>query len=380
MRVLHVITSMSPEYGGPVTGARGLTSALVQQGVHCEIVTARGLTEVLPTPGVKIHQFDTELPAPFWRAYSRKMARFLDAEAGSFDIIHTYEIMSYATCAAFRAARKHVVPIVIQTGGSLSIPSLRRKRFRKWIYRRLLLDNILNSANALQVISQGEAARIAELGYETPMYLVPHGVALDEAAPCARSEFLEDYPALVGKRVILFLGRLHRIKGVDVLARCFATLASIFPDTVLLVAGPDDGARGEMRSILRKAGVLDRSVFTGLLTGDRKLAAYQCADLFVTLSYSDAFSNAVLEALAAGVPVVISEHCNFPEVAQHEAGFVVPLDDASVCEAIGNLLSDARLGARMGRNGRRLVEECYTWRSAAASMAACYRTLLRRSS
>lgn len=373
-----MITSMSPEYGGPATGARGLTSALVQQGVHCEIVTARGLTDVLPTPGVKIHQFDTELPAPFWRAYSRKMARFLNAEAGSFDIIHSYELMSYATCAAFRAARKHSVPIVIQISDSLSVSSLRQKKFRKWIYRRLLLDNILNSANALRVMSQGEVARVTELGYEAPMYLVPNGVALDEAAPCAKSELLEDYPMLAGKRVILFLGRLHRLKGVDVLARCFAALSSTFPDTVLLVVGPDDGARGEMRSILRKAGVLDRTVFTGLLTGDRKLAAYQCADLFVTLSYSDASSNAVLEALAAGLPVVISEHCNFPEVAEHEAGFVVPLDDASVCEAIGKLLSDARLGARMGHNGGKLVEERYTWQSTAASMAACYRILTRK--
>ena len=226
-------------------------------------------------------------------------------------------------------------------------------------------------------MSQGEATRVAELGYETPMYLVSNGVDLDEAAPHAKSEFLKNYPMLAGKRVILFLGRLHRIKGVDVLARCFATLASIFPDTVLLVAGPDDGARGEMRSILRKAGVLNRTVFTGLLTGDRKLAAYQCADLFVTLSYGDAFSNAILEALAARLPVVISEHCNFPEVAEHGAGFVVPLDDASVCEAIGKLLSDVRLGARMGRNGGKLVEERYAWQSTAASMAACYWTLLR---
>ena len=88
----------------------------------------------------------------------------------------------------------------------------------------------------------------------------------------------------------------------------------------------------------------------------------------------------MLEAMASGVPVVISDQCNFPEVAEHGAGFVVPLDDASVCEAIGKLLSDPRLGARMGGNGRRLVKERYTWQAAATSMAACYRTLLGKGS
>ena len=149
---------------------------------------------------------------------------------------------------------------------------------------------------------------------------------------------------------------------------------------VLLVVGPDDGARGAMESILEQTGVLDRTVFTGMLLGDHKRAAFQCAELFVQPSYTEGFSNSVLEALAAGLPVVISEQCNFPEVAEHGAGFVVPLNDASVGEAIGELLSDVRLGARMGRNGRRLVDERYTWQAAAASMAACYRTLLRERS
>lgn len=380
MRVLHVVTCMSPECGGPPTAARGLTAALAQQGVHCEIATTRGPTDGLPVPGVKVHCFDTEFPAPFWPAYSRGMKRFLDAEAGSFDLIHAYEILSHMTWAAFRASRKNALPFVLQVAGGLGIPALRLKKFRKWIYRRILLDGILNSADALQAISQGEAARIAELGYKAPTFVIPHGVCLDEADPSARSGFLAGYPMLEGRRVVLFLGRLHRVKGVDVLARCFATVAGRFPDAVLLVAGPDGGARGEMRSILGEAGVLDRTVFTGMLTGDRKSAAFQCADLFVLPSYGDGFSNAVLEAMASGVPVVISDQCNFPEVTEHGAGFVVPLDDASMCEAIGKLLSDPRLGARMGCNGRRLVQERYTWQAAAASMVACYRTLLAKGS
>ena len=383
MRVLHVAASMSPKVGGPPTAVRGLTSALAQQEVHCEVITAQGSAvgnDVSPIPGVKIHSFDTEFPASFWPGYSRKLAAFLDSVVQGFDLVHTHQTMSYTTYAAFRTARRHALPYVLSLRGDLFAWALRHKGFKKWIYRKALLDSILKSADALHAVSPAEAARAAELGYDTPKFVIPNGVALGEPSPCAASEFLAMYPTLVGRRIVLFLGRLHRIKGVDVLARGFSMAATRFPDAVLLVVGPDDGARGAMESILEQTGVLDRTVFTGMLLGAHKRAAFQCAELFVQPSYTEGFSNSVLEALAAGLPVVISEQCNFPEVAEHGAGFVVPLNDASVGEAIGKLLSDARLGARMGRNGRRLVDERYTWQAAAASMAACYRTLLRERS
>ena len=380
MRVLHVVAGMAPELGGAPAGVRGLTSALRQRGVHCEIATTRrpgAGADAPPVPGVPMHCFPTEFPAPFWPAFSRKLGRFLDAAAGGFDLVHAHQTLPYSTCAAFRAARKHALPCVLSLRGDLAAAALRYKRGRKWIYRRVLLDRMLRSADALHAVSRAEAGRVAELGYETPTFLVPNGVSPDEPDLPAASDLAARYPELAGRRVVLFLGRLHRIKGVDVLARSFARVAAKFPDTVLLVVGPDDGARGTMESILRSNGVLERAVFTGPLTGDPKRAALQCADLLVQPSYTEGFSNAVLEALAAGLPVVISESCNFPEVADHGAGFVVPLNDVAVSEAVGTLLADGRLGARMGREGRKLVTERYTWQAAAASMAGCYQRLLQ---
>lgn len=381
MKVLHVIASMAPEWGGPPAAVQGMTSALARQGVYCEIVTARvpaAGDDVPPVPGVPVHCFDTEPPARLWTAYSRKLAAFLDAEAHGFDLVHAHQTMPYPTYAAFRAACKYGLPYVLSPRGDLAAWCLRHKGFRKWVYRKVLLDGVLESADALHAVSPAEAARAAELGYETPTFMIPNGVAWGEPKPRAASEFLARYPTLAGRRIVLFLGRLHRIKGVDVLARGFSMVAARFPDAALLIAGPDAGARGTMESILARTGVLDRAVFTGLLTGDHKRAALRCADLFVQLSYTEGFSHTILEALEAELPVVISEGCNFPDVAEHGAGFIVPLHEAAVCEAIGKLLSDDRLGARMGRNGRKLVRERYTWQAAAASMAACYRRLLQQ--
>ena len=121
-------------------------------------------------------------------------------------------------------------------------------------------------------------------------------------------------------------------------------------------------AQAGWRRYCERQALRDRAVFTGILTGGDKLAAFACSPyLYVLPSYSEGFSVSVLEALAAGLPVVISEGCNFPEVAESEAGFVVPAADAAVAGAISTLLSDEPLRTRMGANGRRLVEECYTW-------------------
>lgn len=386
MKVLHVIPGMSREWTGSASSVAGLSTALLRNGVRSEIVTTtgrKGRTDLLPTTHVSVHAFRTEFPARFWAAYSRPLARFLDNAAAGFDVVHIHTLYHYPAFAASRVARKHGVPFVVSPRSGLNEHALRDKRFKKWGYRRLVLDRILQSADALHAVAQEEQAEIARLGYETPVFVSPNGIGRDQMdgfTSIHDSGFLAKHPRLIGKRVILFLGRIHSYKGLDRLARSFARIGSEFEDAALLVAGPDkkDGTRRKVEEILRAAGVLDRVTFTGLVTGSDRIAAFSCADLFVLPSYSEGFSNAVIEALAAGLPVIISEQCNFPEAARAEAGFVVPAEDAAVAGAIRALLSDADLRERMGRNGRRLILERYTWPAIAASMSEFYRTLVGR--
>lgn len=385
LKVLHVTASMAPEWGGPPVTVAGLTAALERYGVHSEIVTTTGLgvgTHLLPTPHVVAHPFPTEFPACIWPAYSRKLARFLEHATAGFDVIHIHEIWHYPGYVASSVARRHDIPYVVSLHGELDERRLRHKWFKKWMYRKLFLAHILRSADALHAVAQKEQTHIARLGYKVPMFVSPNGISLDQLDDFTFPEtsgFLGKYPQLIGKRVVLFLGRIHSLKGLDVLARSFIRIASRFGDVTLLIAGQDqDGTRDKVEGILRTAGMLDRVLFTGMLTGSDKLAACACADLFVLSSYSEGFSIAVIEALAAGLPVVISEQCNFPEVAEAGAGFVVPAEDEPVVRAISALLSDIDLSACMGRNGRRLVMERYTWPAIAESTADCYRTLITK--
>ena len=383
MKALHVIPSMSPEYGGPVAVVRALTCALAHEGIQCDIFSTRDKkadTDVKLPPGPELHLFETGPLARFWPAYSSDLKKAVRAglRSETFDIVHVHEPWHHPGFVAFRTASKHGVPFVLTPHGTLEAWALDHKSLKKRIYMKLVQDHIMESSDAIHALTEAEMTRITELGYKTPVVVAPNGVnpGLLDCAPDI-SEFTAKYPKLVGTLVILFLGRLHSKKGLDILARSYAKICHKRKDCTLLVAGPDeDGSRKRMESLLLTEHALDRTVFTGMLTGRDKLAALRCADLFVLSSYSEGFSIAVLEAMAAGLPVVISRQCNFPEVAERAAGFVVEPDEPAVTQAISTLLSDGALRVAMGRNGQRLVRGKYSWGGIAASMAELYRGLI----
>ena len=380
MNILHVIPSMSPHWGGPVIVVSELIPALSAEGIRCEIATTRGHrvgTDITGPEGIPIHVFETGLPARLWTAYSAGLANFLNSHIRRFDLIHVHEIWHHAGYAAFQAAKKHSIPYVLTVHGELNEWNLRHKVLKKQIYMIAVQDHILRNADALHAITSAEKDRIAKLGYDTPVTVAPNGIDFTlYDSPPDPSEFLNRYPLLKDKRIILFLGRLNPKKGLDILAHSFSTVKSRLPDSILLIAGPDEeGTQREIESILRSEGTLDSVVFTGMLTGTEKLAAMSCADIFVLPSYSEGFSIAILEAMVARLPVVITEGCNFPEVAEHGSGFVVKTSETPVAEAIGALLSDAELRKRMGDSGRKLVTERYTWQAAASKIAHLYRSL-----
>ena len=377
LRVLHVIASMAAEWGGTATAVAGLTKALGELGVHSEIVTTTDDAEgaLLPTPHLTRHCFPRGKAARFWAAYSRPLAAHLERAASDFDVVHIHGLWHFGGLMAARIARRQEIPYVVSLRGELDRRRLRHKGFKKRIYRALLLDDVLRSANALHAVSAAECRHVERLGIRAPVFVCPNGVdsaALDECAP-PDERLLAEHRALQGRQVVLYLGRIDALKGLDVLAEAFVEVASARDDAVLLVAGRDeDDTLPQVRRTLRNAGVSERVVLAGFLTGERKAAALARAAVFVLSSYSEGFSNAVVEALAAGLPVVISEHCNFPEVESAGAGFVVPTERTAVAEAVAAVLDDADLARRMGENARRLIEENYQWSAIARRMAQRY--------
>lgn len=383
MRVLHVAASLSPEWGGTVPIIANLTHALQEKGVECAVFAAKGRrvgSDRVPLDGIETRLFDTDLLALLWTGHARRFARALRQAIRDYDLVHIHELWHYPGYVAFRSARTWKKPYIVTIHGELSTRSLEQKSFKKWVYMTAIQRRILQCAATLQVNTKAEACQIRALGFDRPVATIPNGISLEgfqDLPP--RSAFFERFGDLSGKRIILFLGRIHPQKGLDVLAKAFGEIARVRDDVCLVVAGPNEGGyRSQVETILRPSGALSRTVFTGMLRGADKLAAYSVADIFVLPSYSEGFSMAILEALAAGIPVVISQECNFPEVVEAGAGLVVDPDPEQLRVALTNLLDRHDVKAQMGQRGQDLISHHYTWDSVAARLREVYVDILKQ--
>ena len=211
------------------------------------------------------------------------------------------------------------------------------------------------------------------LGLGPPVFIIPNGIELSETTPpdpAHREAFLERFPAVRDKAVVLFMHRVDPKKGLDVLTLAYARVQQLFPQTHLVVAGPaTPGFEKTARGYFLNAGLGKAVTFTGILDGVLKRGALAAARVFVAPSYSEGFSMAVLEAMAAGVPCAISEACNFPEAGAAGAAQIFPTGDANrLATALSNLLECPEEAWEMGRRGRALVSSRYTWPSIAEEL------------
>ena len=384
MRVLHVTLTMSVEAGGPPVAVRGLAMALANKGIECEFVTTSGgryREPPLTVPGVPVHAFAATSLSFAWNAHSPGLARFVRKRIADFDVVHVHELWHHPGFVGCQSASRRRIPHVISLRGGLDPVALGQKAARKWLYMRLVQGPMLRSASAVHALTDVEARHARALNLAVAPAVIPNGV--DPGLPDAVrrvdvSAFIRRHPTLAGKRIILFLGRLTANKGVDLLARSFALVRRRIEDAALLIVGPNKGdTQPRVERLLEEAGLLGYATFTGALAGKDKLASLACADVLVLPSGAEGFSNAVLEAMSTGIPVVISEQCNFPEVAESRAGRVVRNDVTDVANAICDYLGDDGRRRTAGENGRRLVEERYAWPKVAAAFADLYRSVSR---
>lgn len=381
MKVLQVVPSLAPEWGGPVKVVNELAGALEAIGVSSEIISAQGRRVGNPetvTNDIPIHLFETGPIARLWTAHTPGLKKTLARKIPDFDLVHIQELWHYPGYIASKIARSRNVPYIVTIHGELNEWNLQQKRLKKQIYMTAIQRGILQKSAALHAITQAESNRIRQLEIETPVAMIPNGTHTEEFENLPdRSQFVSRYPELENRLIVLFLGRIQQKKGLDILAQAFGNLVRTRHDVRLVVAGPDeDNTLTEIKTILKSQGALEKAVFPGMLTGEQKLEALSAADIFALTSYSEGFSVALLEALSAGLPLVITDECNFPEVGDSRAGFVVRPNDSETASALMSLLDSADLRREMSENARRLVRSNYTWERIAEKMFTLYENVI----
>jgi glycosyltransferase involved in cell wall biosynthesis len=370
MRILHVISTLDPAAGGPPMVATRLAASQAGLGhdVHllryhagdAEPNVARSIEGLPHAAQVTWHALPR--PGRIERVLARQAEAVIDALAPSCRMLHIHGVWDPIVRAAGRSARSCAVPYCIVLHGMLDPWSLTQKRLKKKLALALAYRRTLNGAAFLHTLNDDEQRLIGPLRLRAPCEVIPNGIFEEEIAdPPPRGTFRGRYPALAQAPYVLFLSRLHYKKGLDYLADAFAIVAARHAQAHLVVAGPDGGERGPFEVRIRSAGLVDRVHVVGPLYGRDKLAALVDAACFCLPSRQEGFSMAITEAMALRLPVVISEACHFPEVAEAGAGDIIDLQPARIAEALLRQLADPALRARMGEAGRGLVLSRFTW-------------------
>ncbi|MCY3832561.1 MAG: glycosyltransferase [Chloroflexi bacterium] len=392
VRILHVTPYYKPAYafGGVVRSVEGMAMALVERGHDVTILTTDALDQrrryrgplderidgvrVLRRPNVS-----QRLRGGLNLSTPRSMKKTAEVILPAIDIVHLHEFRTLENLLVTPVARQLVKPMLLSPHGTLNLSTGRGSLKSAW--DRILSPAVAARIDHVSALSESELAeaktlwrRFGARQQPTRFSVIPNGVQLEDydrtkAAADFHAQFgLADAPA------VLFMGRLHKRKGVDVLIKAFK--AADVADARLLIVGPDDGMLQTLNAL---TGGDRRVTFTGYLEGAARLGALAAADIFALPATGEGQPIAALEALAAGLPVVLSPGCNLDAAAEIGAGYVVEAKVDAFAEKLRTLLTDAGLRRRMGAKARRLAKERYAWDSIAERLERVYLAVAQRS-
>jgi glycosyltransferase involved in cell wall biosynthesis len=378
LRILHLTESVGFHSGGLGTIALALAAQQRALGHEAEIwsgdtadVARRRADEI----GLPVTAIVPVGPAA-WK-FSPQGLR--NARTAAFDVVHQHGIWTMQSQVT-NIFRGRGVPTIVAPQGSLEDWSLRRSRWKKRIaltfYERANL-----SRSCLQATTAAELESFRRFGLRNEVAILPNGVESRWlTTPASPARFRERHGLPAGKRIVLFLSRIHPKKGLPLLIEALAGMRESLDGWVVVIAGMDEGGhRREVEAAAAESGVADLVLFVGEVHGEEKREAYAAADLFVLPTHSDNFAIVVTEALASGVPVLTTHGAPWREIATARAGWWIPVDVASLRAALADAIALPPASLReMGERGRNLVRERYTWEAVANDAVALYEWLARR--
>jgi glycosyltransferase involved in cell wall biosynthesis len=380
-RWLQVVSHLDPKYGGLSSAVPAVGRSVAQtEGFD---VSLAGFCA--PEEHFKPVGFDSE-HLSFW-PISRKswlqdrvghsvIRKAFEEQVRTSDGIHIHGLWEQSTAIAASTARTSNKPYVLSAHGMLEPWALANKPLRKFVYGRLVERNNVARATSLHALTLKEVQHFRSFGARNPIAVIPNGVDIPERVDSQL--FFNAFPSLEGKRIVLFLARLHTKKGLDLLIESWSAIASDYPDAHLVLAGPDsDGTRPRLEQLILARNVTDSVTFTGMLQDAMKWSALAGAEAFALPSFSEGLSVSVLEAMGMSLPVIVTEPCNMPEVVSHDAGWQIQPDVAELTDVLRELLTNSPIqNQAIGRRGARLVQTRYTWPIIATQLAELYRWVL----
>jgi len=388
MKVLHVIPSVSLMRGGPSQAILAMVKSLRAHNIGAEIATTdddgssvlnvplKQRTVYKQVPVWFFHRFSPCLKPVREFAFSASMTGWLWKHVRDFDLLHVHSFFSYPSAMAMRIARKKHVPYIIRPAGSLEKYSLKQKSLKKMIFLSTIGRSDIDQSQAMHFTSDQEALEASGLGFKAPSVILPHGVSIPEFMPDARNELRRLLKLAQDEPVILFMSRLHPKKGLEYLIPALSSLVNM--RFTFVIAGSGDPAYElKIDKLLKSYKIDERTHRIGFVAGQKKDLLLQGSDIFVLTSESENFAVALFEAMAAGLPVLVTEGVSAANLIKRDkCGYVVKLDIASIASAIKTFMNNIEYERAAGKRGRELVLREFNWDGVTARLIKIYENIV----
>lgn len=388
MNVLHIIPSVSPVRGGPSQAIIEMVAALRAQEVNAHIATTNDnglellvvpLQELTMYKGVPtwfFPRFSPPINAAREFAFSTALTQWLWQHIRSYDVLHIHAIFSYASTVAMAIARHQQVPYVVRPLGQLCTWSLQQSQLKKKLYLAAIERKNLNGSAAIQFTSRAEQREAALLGLKASSVVIPHGLLSPTYLPDAPKRLRQRFNLPADEPVLLFLSRLHPKKGLDLLVSALAQLRSR-RFTAIIAGSGSQAYEAELASLIAHHDLTSRVCLPGFVEGEVKDLLLQGADVFTLTSYSENFGVAVLEALAASLPAVVTPGVALSaEIQTHKLGFVPEPTPTAIADALRHCLDKPQEATVRGDRARQFILENYAWNSIAPRLFEVYQSII----
>ena len=413
MKILHIIPSYTPAYnrGGPIWSVPNLNRWLAKKGVDVTVYTTDidipqniPRNKTIDLNGTKVTYFPFSWPRiwEYWRIgvlpaflprhweYSRDLHKALKKNIEEFDLVHITSTFLFASTLGAYYSKKHNKPFIISPRGNLMWPLELKSATKKKMYIKLVESKNLGDADAIHFTVPKEKSEY--IHYDLPLYdsvIIPNGIEPENFKSAPQGYFREKFNIPESKKIVLFLGRITWKKGLDTLIPAFTEVKKLINQesreargqesgVVLIIAGGDDeGYKKKVKKWIKENNIEDNVIFTGMITGKDKTAAYQDSDVFVLPSYSENFGMAVVEAMYMKLPVVVTNNVGVAHyIKEANAGVVISKDKKELTAAILKLLEDKERRINLGENGRKLVEDKFVMSKIADKWVKAYKKII----
>jgi len=375
MGVVHVVPAITEEASGPSYSVVRLCESLVEAGGQVTLAAMDWAPIANPPSVLRTFPMGS---GPRRLGRSPSMARWLEEQArsGRISVLHNHGMWQMNAVYPGRVASRHGTPYMVSPRGTWSEWAMSNGSWLKRPFWHVVQRPSVDRVTCFHATAESEYEDIRRLGFRQPVAVIPNGV--DIPPPIVKVEGRS--------RTLLFLGRIHPKKGLDLLLPAWGAVQARFPDWRLRIVGSDEGYHGssgymaELKALAATLG-LQRIEFSGALHGAAKWQAYADADLFVLPTYSENFGMSVAEALASATPAIVSRGAPWAGLTERRAGLWVDIGVDPLVAGLEDLLHRGPVELReMGRNGRGWMTASYSWRAIGQQMAEVYRWLTGTSS